>query len=82
MSEIEQVKGVLIGTVVPYNRKTNEFGKAHKLWMETDEETIPEFGFSLPEEIARMLARKLKDDMEKKNTLGAESNIKLKFTIL
>ena len=41
--------------------------------METDEEKIPKFGFSLPEEIARMLARKLKDNLEKKNTLGTES---------
>lgn len=73
MTEIEQVKGVLIGAVIPFNRKTNEFGKANKLWMETDEEAIPEFGFSFPEEISRMLARKLRDDMEKKSTPEKES---------
>ena len=73
MTEIEQVKGVLIGAVIPFNRKTNEFGKAHKLWMETDEEAIPEFGFSFPEEISRMLARKLRDGMEKKSTPEKES---------
>lgn len=72
MTEIEDAKGVLIGAVVPYNEKTKEYGKAYRLWMETDEETAQGFGFSLPEEIARMLARKLRDEMKKKNTPDKE----------
>ena len=73
MTEIKDAKGVLIGTVVPYNEKTKEYGKACRLWMETDEETAQGFGLSLLEEIARMLARKLREEMEKKNTPDQES---------
>ena len=51
-----------MGTVVPCRGKTNESGNARKLWMETADETAQEIIFNLPEEIARMLARKMKDD--------------------
>jgi len=73
MAEIGQVKGVLIGAVVPYDEKTKVYGKAHKLWLEADEDTAHGFGFSLPEEITRMIARKLKDEREKKGAPEQES---------
>ena len=65
MAEIEQTKGVQIGVVVPYDIKTKEFGKPHKLWMETDDQEAAELGFSLPEEIARMVAKRITDEIKK-----------------
>lgn len=70
MAETEQVKGVQIGVVVTYDPKTKLFEKTHKLWMETDDAEAAEMGFHFPDEIARMIAKRIKDaaDKEKSET--------------
>lgn len=71
MAEIEQTKGVQIGVAVPCGIKTKEFGKPHRLWMETKDQKAAELGFSFPEELARMTAKRITDDTSK-----SESRIK------